>query len=667
MDPDSPPPTEHVLRPHHIALLTIFVLAFKTFHSATLPSPFTLHLYRLLLNEASEVTRPRSYAQLLHELSSGPRADVQDPRNLISAFASYHNELTTAEQLTNFFGELPSLFMEKSEDESPLLMRRSLFGYFCRRCFVSFVKLSFSGVVKLQQDYQSWLCGDSEAGYEPMNKDQLNHSLLIFKTQADKKTWAKPEAFEAWEKGDATGDENLASENIRRFFEQHFHDSNDSGVRQHALLNLVRMHYIRGEYDAARKLLAEAIIVARTSSDKSTLQHCISMLHRLPLSARQKHINEVQPNLHPLEVLYDVKKLMDPQNDQPLSMSFQKIVQAIGLYDHWLDVQLAACIDAEQWAQHAVQSVVWNAAGCHQLAAIEEDLVIAFTPVAGEDNQRLVIILNKAHKLARQGQYSNSLKMLLDPEVWRGISVTDYTSWVHEIWHILVLRTIRRGQTRLYHDFLLPKRPPGLFNEREYFFNTSSPPMSKIRDSLFEVLQMRRYEQASTTIEHLLRALWHSEYLCHFDSYRIGIILLADIGLEFGMSKRCQQILNEILPQIINGDDLEQRGTACFTLARCIIAAEGPTELALREAVRYLLFAENDFKILQIYRSLQEVQYLLSVMYHNLGLNVERNQMAVKHAKTEAELRRLEEIAVDDELEQILDTVVSVGAALAMR
>ncbi|KAF8741003.1 hypothetical protein AX14_006207 [Amanita brunnescens Koide BX004] len=669
MDPDTPPPTEHILRPHHVALLTIYVLTFKTFHATTLPSPFTLHLYRLLLNETSEVARPRPYADLLHELSSGSRADAEDSQNLISAFASYHNMLTTAEQLTNFFGELPSLFMEKNEDEAPLLMRRSLFGYFCRRCFLSFIKLSFSGVVELQRDYHSWRFGESEAGYGLMRKDQLNHTdLLIFKTQADKKTWAKPEAFEAWEKGDATGDENLASENIRRFFEQHFHDNNDSGVRQHALLNLVRMHYTRKEFDAARKLLAEAIIVARTSGDKVTLQHCISMLHRLPPSNRRRpDINEVQSDIHPLEVLYDVKKLTDPQNDQPLSVSFQKIVQAIGLYDHWLDVQLAAYIDSEQWAQHAVQSIVWNAAGCHQLAAIEEDVVIAFTPVAGEDNQRLIVVLNKAHKLARQGQYSNSLKILLDPDVWRGITVTDYTSWAHEIWHILTLRTVRRGQNRLYREFLLPRQPPGSFNGREYFFDTSSPPMSKIRDSLYEVLQMRRCEQASATVEDLLRALWHSEFLCHFDSYRIGIILLADIGLEFGMSRRCQQILDEIMPQIINGDDLEQRATACFTLARCIIAAEGSTEPAIRTAIRYLLIAENDFKSLQIYRSLQDVQYFLSVMYHNLGLTAERNQMADRHAKTEAELRRLEEGVADEEIERVLDVVASIGAALASR
>lgn len=72
-----------------------------------------------------------------------------------------------------------------------------------------------------------------------------------------------------WEKGLATGDEKIATENLRRFFEQHFHESNDSlvhpnrnrswtdytsdfsGVRQHALLNLVRMHYLRDEITAA--------------------------------------------------------------------------------------------------------------------------------------------------------------------------------------------------------------------------------------------------------------------------------------------------------------------------------------------------------------------------------------------------------------------------------
>lgn len=59
-------------------------------------------------------------------------------------------------------------------------MRRSIFGFFCRRCFVSFIKLSFAGVVKLQNDYQLWCAGDPEAGYEPIRKDQLNGGMFHY-------------------------------------------------------------------------------------------------------------------------------------------------------------------------------------------------------------------------------------------------------------------------------------------------------------------------------------------------------------------------------------------------------------------------------------------------------------------------------------------------------
>jgi hypothetical protein len=124
--------------------------------------------------------------------------------------------------------------------------------------------------------------------------------LLIFKTHADKKSWAQPHAYEAyvtwfphvvyspsyecfsWEKGQATGDENVATESLRRFFEQHFHESNDSyvsfcclwmevdwipysGVRQHALLNLVRMHYIRNEYVVAQKVSFGPLLISRVA------------------------------------------------------------------------------------------------------------------------------------------------------------------------------------------------------------------------------------------------------------------------------------------------------------------------------------------------------------------------------------------------------------------
>ncbi|KAH0578377.1 hypothetical protein H2248_003988 [Termitomyces sp. 'cryptogamus'] len=177
--------------------------------------------------------------------------------------------------------------------------------------------------------------------------------------------------------------------------------THNRGVRQHALLNLVRMHYLRNEVTAARKFLMEAITVARTCGDKIILQHCISMLHRLPptVPGRKPTLNALQSDLHPLEVLFDVKKLMDTQNDQPLSAAFVKIDQAIGLYDHWLDGQGKPLIDEEHWAQHAVQSVVWNTIGCNKLASIEESIVLAFTQSGTEDHNRITMFLNRAYRV----------------------------------------------------------------------------------------------------------------------------------------------------------------------------------------------------------------------------------------------------------------------------
>lgn len=53
-------------------------------------------------------------------------------------------------------------------------------------------------------------------------------------------------------------------------------------------------------------------------------------------------------------------------------------------------------------------------------------------------------ILTDLWQRARQGRYDDGLAILLDPEVWRGISVDDYGLWAQKVWHILTLRASRR-------------------------------------------------------------------------------------------------------------------------------------------------------------------------------------------------------------------------------
>lgn len=98
-----------------------------------------------------------------------------------------------------------------------------------------------------------------------------------------------------------------------------------------------------------------------------------------------------------------------------MSAAFEKIIQGLGLYDHWIDVQGNHLDDAEQWTQHVVQSVVWSAAGttcngrffafvyihagCEKLAVIEENIVTAFAEVGGDSNGAITITLNRAYRV----------------------------------------------------------------------------------------------------------------------------------------------------------------------------------------------------------------------------------------------------------------------------
>jgi anaphase-promoting complex subunit 5 len=92
-----------------------------------------------------------------------------------------------------------------------------------------------------------------------------------------------------------------------------------------------------------------------------------------------------------------------------------------------------------------------------------------------------------------------------------------------------------------------------------------------------------------------------------------------------------------------------------------------PLADGLREAVRYLLIAESDYATLQCFKSLANVQYLLSVVYHNLGLEKQRDDAATRHMTTDEARKKVEAVAVDEQVKRIWEVVSQVGAALAAR
>lgn len=65
--------------------------------------------------------------------------------------------------------------------------------------------------------------------------------------------------------------------------------------------------------------------------------------------------------------------------------------------------------------------------------------------------------------------------------------------------------------------------------------------------------------------------------------------------------------------------------------------------------------------------SIINVQYLLSVVYHNLGLEAKRDEVAKRHLKTVEVKHKLEVVVNDEEVTDIWEVVSTVGAALAAR
>jgi anaphase-promoting complex subunit 5 len=61
-------------------------------------------------------------------------------------------------------------------------------------------------------------------------------------------------------------------------------------------------------------------------------------------------------------------------------------------------------------------------------------------------------------------------------------------------------------------------------------------------------------------VDKLLVALWHAEFQCRYGLYRTGLIMLADISMEFGLSQKAQRMVEDIMPQVISKNSWPEPG-----------------------------------------------------------------------------------------------------------
>lgn len=128
---------------------------------------------------------------------------------------------------------------------------------------------------------------------------------------------------------------------------------------------------------------------------------------------------------------------------------------------------------------------------------------------------------------------------------------------------------------------------------------------------------------------------------------------------------------------------MEHRAFANHTLARCMIASTDSSsmtfssvfvpgtyilvEAGLRNALPCLLMAEADYMSMSMLEATSEVQQLLVVVYHNLGMTAEEEGAFERYMQSTKLAQAFEENPADPEATRVWDTVTEIGKSLASR
>lgn len=77
--------------------------------------------------------------------------------------------------------------------------------------------------------------------------------------------------------------------------------------------------------------------------------------------------------------------------------------------------------------------------------------------------------------------------------------------------------------------------------------------------------------------------------------------------------------------------------------------------------------AEADYRLLSMWEAMSDVQWLLMVVYHNLGMKAEEKVTCDHYNESTNMIRMLEEDSTDSEAEKTWALVTEVGVRLAGR
>ncbi|KAF8321656.1 hypothetical protein DL93DRAFT_2093642 [Clavulina sp. PMI_390] len=655
MDAANSPPVAHLLFPHHIGVLLCIYLYVRGTDLGPIHKKMKQRMLSVLAREIGEMEPPTPFRELIGRMEISTK-----DKGIIKTFEYLQWRLT-------------DLYVKPSyqdERSSPSHFARSF-----RTIPSSLSKLSFAGQLRLQNDFVAWINGSNESGYHLSTRDRRN-GLQMYPVIIDLMELSKPEYYYESETALKAGHSNVASDTLRRFYDQRFAMSDDSWALGANPELFIVEHYINTLYLAwhecitlrakytrpAWQFLEEGIKVSREKNDPFTLDSCQSLMQRLQPDPASLFLAldrraTIKAGSSPLDTLWEVKKLLDL--GEGLHLCWTKVYESVGVWD----ARLRSNLGIAKWPLHAVMAILWRLAGVETLAGMHERIVMTFVPV-GDDDARVNVICGQAKMLTRQGQSNEALKLLLDPQTWRGLNFRQYRVWSRAVWSTFDFTAKRKEQHQLRQSFLKANQPPEPSVMQS--LGGSTNPLMK-RTAIVERLREAREIKASgvsvPAIKPLMEAIWSAEIRGMIGYYRTAVVLLADICIDLDLSHTCVGWLEEILPGVLLGNDLELRAYASVTYARCLIASceTGMNESKLKETRPHLIRAVKDYRAISLYPQALDALCILSIVCDNLGSHAERDNWAEQFVVLDQERQNVVSATADDDMIASLQIVKDAG------
>ncbi|EJU05779.1 hypothetical protein DACRYDRAFT_113825 [Dacryopinax primogenitus] len=653
---DAPATRTHVLRPHHVLMAAVLRLTHTP--EWTFTDLFLLEVYKLVMQEISEIYQPlpyRDFYRKIQELDKGgKKVYPRDIEIMASCLDGFIKQMTHPDFLHTLFTRKEEYGTQQS---SAVFERRSYFGMFIRRTRLSMQKLSFSGMVKFIDDFQGWANATNMDGYAIESNWDIP-GLLSYPTSDDDASRATADSFAEYEHAEHVGDITTAIESLRRFFAQRFSEENDSGFNQYTLLRLSSTYYLNGQMKAAKETIEEAMKVCRNAGDRYTLISCTALQRRINSFYPDHEPTPLRKGFKQLDVLWDLRRSLE--SGEPVSKCWKLLWFASAGAKDLSDGGKAR----DRASLASASSFMWKLSGIESLGRLWEDISLLHMDENAED-VRLTNIIWRTTSLVRQGQYDEAWTLIIDPSTWRPLTLQQAQQWQWELWCNMLTFAIRSERKGLV-DYLRKTMPryPSQQNYRGKMYDVEKGDLGageclRVGNNY---INSRQYLIAMSPI---LTAATLTEYACNWHTHRTALIMIADLGIGLGMAPSGQRLIEEHLPQILRGDDLEQRAYACFTLARCMIAnAEGDVS-KLEEAIPWLQRALKDYEAIELIKSSQQVLYVLAVVYENTNDEEKRNAASQRLLDLESLVKQRHTRTVESKYMEMLELSVEILAYVA--